>query len=291
MAGSVYLNGSYVPLASAGISVLDHGFLYGDGVFEGIRAYGGTIFRLEEHLQRLYASAKSLLLEIPHTLDELREIIKETCRRNAIHDGYIRVVVSRGPGDLGLDPRKCPTPTVLVIADTITLYPPELYERGLEIGTSSVRRSRSEMVNPQIKSLNYLGSILAKIEGNQRGYAEVVMLTEEGYVAECTADNLFIVRGGRVETPAPHLGILLGITRAAVLEIAAAAGHEVRETVFTRHELWNADEVFLTGTAAEVVPVVSIDARTIGDGQPGPVTRDLAQRLRELAKVDGVPIG
>ncbi len=290
MSKRIFLDGSFVEPQEARVSVFDHGFLYGDGVFEGIRAYGGRIFRLKAHVERLFSSAKTLMLEIPYTRAEMTELILEACRVNGLQDAYIRVVVSRGPGDLGLDPLKCPKPSVVIIADTITLYPEDLYRAGLKVCTSSIRRQRAEALNPQIKSLNYLNSILAKIGANQRGCQEVVMLSEEGFVAECSADNIFMVRGRKVITPAPHLGILLGITRDAVMEVARAKGYEVVETTFTRHELWNADEVFLTGTAAEIVSVVSIDERIVADGKPGPVATELQAAFRELAVRDGTPL-
>ena len=290
MSKRIFLDGSFVEPQEARVSVFDHGFLYGDGVFEGIRAYGGRIFRLKAHVERLFSSAKTLMLEIPYTRAEMTELILEACRVNGLQDAYIRVVVSRGPGDLGLDPLKCPKPSVVIIADTITLYPEDLYRAGLKVCTSSIRRQRAEALNPQIKSLNYLNSILAKIEANQRGCQEVVMLSEEGFVAECSADNIFMVRGRKVITPAPHLGILLGITRDAVMEVARAKGYEVVETTFTRHELWNADEVFLTGTAAEIVSVVSIDERIVADGKPGRVATELQAAFRELAVRDGTPL-
>lgn len=283
----IYLDGAFVDEGEARISVFDHGYLYGDGVFEGIRAYGGRVFRLQAHVDRLFASAKTLMLDIPHSRQEMSDLIREACRVNGLTDAYIRVVVSRGHGDLGLDPRKCPHPTVVVIADTITLYPDEIYRQGLTVCTASIRRQRAEAMNPQIKSLNYLNSILAKIEGNQRGCHEVIMLSEEGFVAECSADNIFLVRGRQILTPAPHLGILLGITRSAVMDLARKAGYEVVETTFTRHELWNADEVFLTGTAAEIISVVEIDERIVGDGKPGPVVAELLSAFRELARHDG----
>ncbi len=290
MSQKIFLDGTFVPREDAKVSVFDHGLLYGDGVFEGIRVYDGVVFKLEEHLERLYASAKTIMLEIPYSRDEMREIVRQSCRENGLESAYIRLVVSRGPGDLGLDPRKCGRATVVVIADRISLYPPELYENGMSIGTGSTRRSRAEIINPQIKSLNYLNNILAKLEANQHGWGEVLMLSEEGFVAECSADNIFMVRRGVLVTPAPHLGILLGITRATVLDLAREAGYETLETTFTRHELWNADEVFLTGSAAEIVPVVKVDERSVGDGKPGPVTKDLAQRFRAYAPTNGVHI-
>ncbi len=290
MSKRIFLDGAFVDQENARVSVFDHGYLYGDGVFEGIRAYGGRIFRLDAHVDRLFASAKTVMLEIPYSKAEIIDLIREACRVNGLQDAYIRLVVSRGVGDLGLDPVKCPKPTVVIIADSITLYPDSLYRSGLKVCTSSIRRQRAEALNPQIKSLNYLNSILAKIEANQRGCQEVVMLSEEGFVAECSADNIFMVRGRKVITPAPHLGILLGITRSAVMDVARSAGYEVIETTFTRHELWNADEVFLTGTAAEIVSVVSIDERVVGDGKPGPVAADLLTGFRDLARRDGTLI-
>ncbi len=288
MSQKIFLDGKFVPQEEAKVSVFDHGLLYGDGVFEGIRAYGGIIFKLEEHLARLYGSAKTIMLDIPYDRDEMREIVRQSCIQNGLQDAYIRLVVSRGTGDLGLDPRKCGRATVIVIADKISLYPPELYEHGMSIGTGSIRRSRAEIINPQIKSLNYLNNILAKLEANQRGWGEVLMLSEEGFVAECSADNIFMVRGGVLMTPAPHLGILLGITRQTVMDLARQAGYQVVETTFTRHELWNADEAFLTGSAAEIVPVVKVDERVVGDGKPGPVTQELSRLFRAYAPTNGV---
>ncbi len=290
MSQKVFFDGAFIPQELATVSVFDHGLLYGDGVFEGIRAYGGVVFKLEEHLDRLYASAKSILLDIPYGRDEMRDIVRRTCAENGLKDAYIRLVVTRGRGDLGLDPRKCEKPTVFVIADKIALYPAELYENGMSIGTGSTRRSRAEIINPQVKSLNYLNNIMAKIEANQRGWGEVLMLSEEGFVAECSADNIFMVKQGGLVTPAPHLGILLGITRQTVLELAREAGIATLETTFTRHELWNADEVFLTGSGAEIVPVIEVDGRPIRDGKPGPVTRDIIRRFRAYAPTNGVAI-
>ncbi len=288
--GLVYVNGRYVPKEEASVSVFDHGFLYGDGIFEGIRAYNGRVFKLDEHLDRLYESAHTLLLEIPLSKEELREAVLETCRRNGLRDCYIRLVVSRGVGDLGLDPRKCRQPTVIVIADRIQLYPEEMYRNGLRVATVPTRRNAAETLNPRIKSLNYLNNILAKIEANLSGYPEVIMLTAEGYVAECTGDNVFIVKKGTLLTPPKHMGILEGITRNTVMDLARAEGIPVAEEVFTRHDLFNADEAFLTGTAAEVVPVVEADGRRIGTGHPGPITRRLMELFREYAHSHGVPI-
>ena len=286
----VYVDGRFYPRDEARVSVFDHGFLYGDGVFEGIRAYDGRVFRLREHIERLYASAKAILLEIPMDPRAMEDVVLETCARNGLRDGYIRLVVSRGPGDLGLDPRKCSRPTVVCIADTISLYPEELYEQGMRIGTVPTRRMGIENLNPRVKSLDYLNNILAKLEANQAGYSEVLMLNEDGYVVECTADNVFIVRRGCLLTPPPFVGILEGITRGVIMEEARRAGLEVREELFTRLDVWTADECFITGTGAEVVPVVACDGRRIGDGRPGPVTRDLIRRYREVVAREGVPI-
>jgi len=286
----VYVDGRFYPKDEAKVSVFDHGFLYGDGVFEGIRAYGGRIFRLGEHLRRLYDSAKAIMLEIPIDAGAMQEIVLESCRRNGIRDGYIRLVVSRGQGDLGLDPRKCPRATVVCIAGTIALYPEELYTQGMRVMTVATRRNGVEHLNPRIKSLNYLNNILAKVEANQAGYAEVLMLNDQGLVVECTADNIFIVKGRRLMTPPLWLGILDGITRAAVMELAAGAGLDVREDVFTRLDVWTADECFLTGTASELVPVVECDGRRIGAGRPGPITADLIGRYRALYAGEGVEI-
>ncbi|MEW6191894.1 MAG: branched-chain-amino-acid transaminase, partial [Bacillota bacterium] len=264
--------------------------LYGDGVFEGIRAYHGRVFKLKEHLQRLYESAKSIMLSIPLSQEEMQQVVLETCRRNNIRDGYIRLVVTRGKGDLGLDPQKCPRPTVFCIADSIQLYPPEFYEKGLEVITVPTRRNVPEALSPRIKSLNYLNNILAKIEAGLIGVQEAIMLTHDGFVAEATGDNIFIIKEGTLITPPPHLGILKGITRDAVMELARAKGITVLERVFTRHDVFTADECFLTGTAAEIIPVVKVDGRIIGEGRPGPVTCDLIQAFRELTRVDGPEI-
>jgi branched-chain amino acid aminotransferase len=286
----VYVDGVYYPKDEAKVSVFDHGFLYGDGVFEGIRVYGGRVFRLREHLQRLYDSAKAIMLQVPVDIDEMQRIVLECCRRNGIVEGYVRLVVSRGRGDLGLDPRKCPRATVVCIADSIVLYPPEVYTQGMRVMTVATRRSGVEMLNPRVKSLNYLNNILAKIEANNAGYAEVLMLNEQGLVVECTGDNIFVVKGRRLLTPPPWVGILEGITRAAIMELGREAGLDVREEVLTRMDVWTADECFLTGTAAEAVPVVECDGRKIGTGRPGPVTADLIARFRELCRREGVPI-
>ncbi|MCK8817744.1 branched-chain-amino-acid transaminase [Natroniella sulfidigena] len=286
----IFLNDRLVEKEEAKISVFDHGFLYGDGIFEGIRAYNGRIFRFEEHLDRLYESAKAIMLEIPLGKDEMREAVLKTIRANDLEDAYIRLVVSRGVGDLGLDPNKCDQATVIIIASDITLYPEEFYEEGLDVVTVPTRRNIPEALNPRIKSLNYLNNILAKIEANQAGVLEAVMLNNEGYVAECTGDNIFIIKDGVLKTPPTYIGALKGIKRGVVLEVAPEFDLEVREEVFTRHDLYTADECFLTGTAAEVIPVVKIDSRVIGDGQPGKYTKQLITAFRELAQTTGTLI-
>lgn len=290
MSTLVYVNGRYVPKEEASVSVFDHGFLYGDGIFEGIRAYNGRVFKLDEHLDRLYESAHSIMLNIPLSKEEMRETVLETCRRNGLRDCYIRLVVSRGTGDLGLDPRKCRQATVIVIADRIQLYPEEMYRNGLRVATVPTRRNAAETLNPRIKTLNYLNNVMAKIEANLAGYPEVIMLTAEGYVAECTGDNIFIIRKGTLITPPKHMGILEGITRNTIMDLARERGIPVVEEVFTRHDLFNADESFLTGTAAEAIPVVEADGRRIGDGRPGPITTALIAAFREYAQSHGAPI-
>jgi branched-chain amino acid aminotransferase len=284
MSRQIYISGKFVPQEEAKISVFDHGLLYGDGVFEGLRAYRGMVFRLAEHIVRLYESAKAIWLEIPMTQEAMCDAVKEAVRVNKIDDGYIRLVVTRGAGTLGLDPNRCSNPQVIIIADAISLYPQELYEKGLEIVTVSVQRTHPAALNPRIKSLNYLNNILAKIEGLQAGCIEALMLNHKGEVAECTGDNIFLVRGGVLYTPPLDAGILGGITRAAVIELAREAGIEVREVALTKHDVYVADECFLTGTAAEVIPVVKVDSRAIGTGKPGPVTRDLNERFKKLTR-------
>lgn len=283
----VYIDGKFTPKAEAKISVFDHGFLYGDGIFEGIRLYQGCVFRLEEHLERLEMSAKALCLELPLSRRELADVVCESCRRNNLTDGYIRLIVSRGYGDLGLSPRNCPTPTVVCIADTIKLYPEELYATGMRIITAPTRRISPAALPPMIKSLNYLNNIMAKMEAQQHGFHECLMLNEQGYVAECTGDNVFLIHKGRLLTPASHAGALVGITRLVAMEIAAALGIPVVETNLTRYDVWNADECFLTGTAAEVIPVIEVDARRIGDGKPGPMTAGILAEFRKKASREG----
>jgi len=283
MERKIYIDGSLAPQSEAKVSVFDHCFLYGDGVFEGMRVYKGRVFKLPEHIRRLYDSAKAIMLEIPVAPDEMTRIIESTVRENAIEDGYVRLVVSRGAGDLGLDPRKCPKPSIVCIADEITLYPEEFYENGLEVITVAVPATNTEALNPAIKSCNYLNNILAKIEGIRSGVMEAIMLNSHGYVAECTGDNIFIVRDGVLKTPHPSAGILKGITRDTVLDLAQADGVPTEEPVLTRYDLYTADECFLTGSAAEIVAVVKIDGRVIGDGTPGPMTRRLREAFLRLA--------
>ncbi|MDE0013049.1 MAG: branched-chain-amino-acid transaminase [Candidatus Poribacteria bacterium] len=286
----IYIDGEFLPKAEAKVSVFDHGLLYGDGVFEGIRSYNGRVFKLDEHLERLYDSAKSIMLQIPIPIETMKERVLETLRLNHLTEAYIRLVVTRGVGDLGLDPDKCPTPSIIIIADKIALYPPKFYEEGLEIVTVAIRRNYAEAINPRIKSLNYLNNILAKIEGKQAGAEEVLMLNAEGYVVECSGDNIFWIKNEVLVTPPVHIGILEGVTRNSVIDLAREAGMQVEERVFTRHDLFIADEIFLTGTAAEVIPVVKVDQRVIGDGQPGKVTQKLIAAFRQFANNYGTLI-
>ena len=283
----IYVNGEFVTKDKAVVSVYDHGFLYGDGVFEGIRAYNGNVFRLKEHLVRLYESAKSIMLEIPQTIEEMEQIIIETLRLNNLQSGYIRLVVSRGKGNLGIDPRSCPTPSVICIAEELALFPKALYETGVEVISASYRRNRSDVLSPKTKSLNYLNNVLVKIEANQAGVPEALMMNDQGYVAEGSSDNIFIVKNGVIMTPPGYVGALVGITRNAIMEVAEQKGYIVKEDVFTRHDVYVADEVFLTGTAAEVIAAVKIDGRVIGDGKPGPITNDILQGFREIVEKDG----
>ena len=280
----IYISGQLVAKEDAKISVYDHGLLYGDGVFEGMRSYGGKVFRIKQHLDRLWNSAKTIWLEIPMSRDEMAKAVNDTLAANQIKDGYIRLVVTRGVGTLGLDPNRCSHPQVIVITDKIELYPEDFYRNGLEIVTASTMRNHPGALNPRIKSLNYLNNILAKIEGLKAGCIEALMLNHKGEVAEATGDNIFLVRGGILQTPPLDAGILEGITRDAVIELARGAGIEVREMPLTRHDVYIADECFLTGSAAEVIPVVKIDSRAIGDGKPGRVTRDLIARFRKMTR-------
>lgn len=284
MSRKVYMNGELVPQQDAKVSVFDHGLLYGDGVFEGIRSYSGKCFRLQEHVQRLYESARAIHLVIPIPAEQMARDIQATVDANEIEDGYVRVVVTRGAGALGLDINKTSNPQIIVIADTIQLYPQELYEKGLDVVTVATIRNHPSAVNPRIKSLNYLNNILAKIEGQRAGCIEALMLNHKGEVSECTGDNIFIVSRGNVLTPPLDAGILEGVTRNVVIELSKKAGYPTRETVLTRHDIYTADECFLTGTAAEVIPVVKLDGRPIGDGKPGPVFKDLHERFHRLTR-------
>ena len=286
----VYIDGRLVERAEAKVSVFDHGLLYGDGVFEGIRTYNGRVFKLDEHLRRLEDSARALMLKIPLDRAQMQAAVLETLRANGLKDAYIRLVVTRGEGDLGLDPRKCPKATVIIITDRITLYPEEFYRKGLSVMTVATRRNLPEAVNPRIKSLNYLNNILAKIEANNFGVMEAIMLNNEGYVAECTGDNIFVVRGGRLVTPPTYLGALDGITREVTLGLARRMGVPTAEETMTRYEIYTADECFLTGTAAEIIPVSNVDGRPIGTGEPGPLTMKLVEAYKELTRTEGVPI-
>jgi branched-chain amino acid aminotransferase len=280
----VWINGKYYDKADAKVSVYDHGFLYGDGVFEGIRVYAGKVFRLREHVDRLYDSARHIFLEIPMSREQMIEAVNAAVRANDKKEGYIRLIISRGAGTLGLDPRKTSDPQVIIIVDDISLYPAEVYDQGLEVITASTIRNHPNAVNPRIKSLNYLNNILAKIEAIRAGCLEAIMLNANGEVAECTGDNLFVVKRGVLLTPPLHAGILEGVTRNVVLELARAAKIEAREMTLTRHDVYAADEVFLTGTAAEVIGVVKVDGRVIGNGKPGPLTRQLRERFHQYAR-------
>ncbi len=284
MSLKVYINGTLYDKDDAKISVYDHGLLYGDGVFEGMRVYGGKVFRMPEHLERLWNSAKAIWLEIPLTPDALGQAVNETVKANGIEDGYVRLVVTRGVGTLGLDPNRCSAPQVIVIADYIALYPREYYEQGLHIVTVSTIRTHPAALSPRIKSLNYLNNILAKIEGLQAGCVEALMLNQKGEVAECTGDNIFRERKGELLTPSVEAGILEGITRAVVLDLARELKIPVRETPLTKHDVYIADECFLTGSAAEIVPVTKVDSRKIGDGAPGPITLRLLDRFHEVTR-------
>jgi branched-chain amino acid aminotransferase len=286
----VYIDGKYYDEAKAKVSVFDHGLLYGDGIFEGIRAYNGRVFQLPEHVDRLFASAKAILLAIPLSRAEMVRAVVETCRRNNIRDGYVRLVVTRGVGTLGLNPNRCKKGSVIIIAGKIQLYPEEFYQKGMEIVTVPTVRNLHSALNPAIKSLNYLNNILAKIEANNAGVEEAVMLNAEGFVSECTGDNLFMVKAGELLTPPLSAGALYGITRRVVMELAEEEGCRVSEPNLTRYDLFNADECFLTGTGAEIVPVVKIDGRVIGRGKPGPLTKKLVRRYHALTQVSGEPI-
>jgi branched-chain amino acid aminotransferase len=285
----IYLDGQLVDEANARISVFDHGLLYGDGIFEGIRFYNRRVFRLDEHIRRLYHSARSILLNMPLTPGEMTAAVLETCRANGLDDGYIRLVVTRGTGPLGLSPYKCPKPSVIIIACGIQLYSEEAYRNGLTVATCATRRPTHDTLSPQVKSLNYLNNVMAKVEAIQAGAEEGLMLNERGLVAECTGDNVYIVRDGTILTPPISAGALDGITRGAVFDIAVSLGVPMREAEISRHDIYTADEFFLTGTAAEVIAATKLDQRLIGDGKPGPVTARVIAAFRELARTTGSP--
>lgn len=286
----IYLNGQYVTKENATISVYDHGFLYGDGIFEGIRVYSGNIFKCREHLERLYDSAKSIMLDIPLTLEDMQDAMVETIRRNELRDGYIRLIVSRGAGNLGLDPRRCPQSSVIIIVEQLAIYPEEAYRNGLRTVSVSQRRNIPDALNPKIKSLNYLNNILVKIQANLADVGEAIMLNAQGYVAEGSSDNIFIIKKGVVYTPPCYLGALEGITRAAIMELCGKLGYTLKEEPFTLHDVYVADEVFFTGTAAEVIAVREVDGRIIGSGQAGPITLNLLKHFREIVTQDGVKV-
>lgn len=283
MSTRVYINGKLYDKIDAKVSVYDHGLLYGDGVFEGIRVYNGNVFKHTEHIDRLYESARHIELEIPMSRDEMMKAVDDTVKVNNKRNGYIRLVVTRGAGSLGLDPRKC-EPQIIIIVDDISLYPAELYENGLEIITASIIRNHPNALNPRIKSLNYLNNILAKIEAIRAGVLEAIMLNHKGEVAECTGDNIFLVKKGTLKTTPSDAGILEGVTRNVVLELARAANIPTVECALTRHDVYIADECFLTGTAAEIIGVTKVDGRLIGSGKPGPITKLLRDRFHQLIK-------
>ena len=287
---TIYIDGEFVPESEAKVSVFDHGLLYGDGIFEGIRFYNGRVFRLEDHLDRLWDSARSIWLEIPMSRREMTEALLETIRQNDLREGYIRLVVTRGVGNLGLNPAQCKRPSVIIIATTIALYSEKMYRNGLTVVTCATRRTNPASLNPAVKSLNYLNNVMARIEANIAGADEALMLNDDGYVAECTADNVFIIKRGEIFTPPISAGALRGITRAVVFEIAAELGLKISEINLTRHDVFVADECFLTGTAAEVIPVIKADDRVIGTGKPGPISTRTIARFREITRETGTPI-
>ena len=286
----VYIDGQFLAEADAKISVFDHGLLYGDGIFEGIRFYNGRVFRLEEHLERLWDSARSICLEIPMTRREMTDALLETIRQNDLRDGYIRLLVTRGVGNLGLNPAQCKRPSVIMIVATISLYPASVYQNGLTVVTCATRRTNPSALNPAVKSLNYLNNVMARIEANLAGADEALMLNDAGNVAECTADNIFVIKRGQIFTPPITAGALRGITRSVVFDIAAELGLKISEVDITRHDIFIADECFLTGTAAELIPVIMADGRTIGTGKPGPITARMIGRFREMTRETGTPI-
>ncbi len=286
----IYIDGEFFDQADAKVSVFDHGLLYGDGIFEGIRFYNGRVFRMQEHMDRLWESARSICLEIPISRKEMDDALLETIRQNDLRDGYVRLIVTRGVGNLGLNPAQCKQPSVIIIASTIALYPEEVYKRGLTVVTVATRRMGPATLNPAIKSLNYLNNVLARIEANLANADEALMLNDAGNVAECTADNVFIVKRGQIMTPPITAGALRGITRSVVFDIAQDLGIPISEPELTRHDIYIADEAFLTGTAAEVIPMIKVDGRVIGDGKPGEITNRAIARFRELTRESGTPI-
>lgn len=286
----IYLNGEFVTKENAKVSVYDHGFLYGDGIFEGIRIYNGNIFKCKEHLDRLYDSAKSIDLTIPLSYEEMEQALIETIRKNELRDGYIRLVVSRGFGDLGLDPRRCKTANIVIIVEQLAIYSNEDYVNGLKIVSVSTRRNIPDALNPKIKSLNYLNNILVKIQANLAGVGEALMLNSQGYVAEGSGDNIFIVKNGILTTPPTYIGALNGITRQTIIDISQKLGYVVKEEPFTLHDVYVADEVFLTGTAAEVIAAREVDGRVIGGGKAGPITMHLLEEFRKYVEIDGVKV-
>ena len=288
MSLKVFIDGKTVEKDKAKISVFDHGLLYGDGVFEGIRSYRSLVFKLKEHIDRLYESAHKIMLEIPMSKEQMIKAVINTLKVNKLKDAYIRLIVTRGPGDLGLDPRKCKRATIIIITDKITLYPEELYKKGLKIITVPTLRNVSEALNPQIKSLNYLNNVMAKIEAVNSGYQEAIMMNALGFVAECTGDNLFIIKDKQLYTPSTAMGTLRGITRDCVIDIAKKAKIPAHECILSRHEIFNAQECFLTGTAAEIIPVVSVDGRQIGNGKPGDITHSLMREFKKITGKDGI---
>jgi branched-chain amino acid aminotransferase len=286
----IYIDGVFYPEPEAKVSVFDHGLLYGDGIFEGIRFYNGRVFRLTEHLKRLWDSAKAIALKMPLSFEELEQATLETIRQNNLRDGYIRLLVTRGKGNLGLSPDRCPKACVIIIADKIQLYPEEKYQKGMVMVTCATRRAAPAALLPAVKSLNYLNNVMAKVEANHAGADEGLMLNEQGYVAECTGDNIFVIKNGAVTTPPVYAGALCGITRNVVFEICADLNIPIRETEMTRYDVYTADECFLTGTAAEVIAAIELDTRAIGDGKPGPVTQRVIERFRQLTTQTGTPI-
>ena len=290
MTAIVYIDGKYYEKKDAKVSVYDHGLLYGDGIFEGIRIYSGNIFKLDAHLERLYESAKTIMLNIPLNLKEMKDACISTVRKSGLRDGYIRLMVTRGLGDLGLDPRKCPKATVIIIVDIIKMFPEHFYTKGLEVATVPTVRNMADALNPKIKSLNYLNNVMAKIEANNMGVPEGLLLNVQGYVTEGTGDNIFIVKKGVLRTPPSYDGALAGITRNSIIEMATKRAYTCEKKTLTRHDLYNADECFLTGTAAELIPVIKIDGRVIGDGKPGPIFKRLLAEFRKMTVTDGYQV-